>query len=140
MGRLIELSHPIHAGMTTYPGLPVPEISDQPTGTRFTVSRITLVGNSGTYLDTPFHRYREGVDLATLPLDRLADLDGLVVRAPREQRSVDRPVLAPYDVAGRAVLIHTGSAISRRLLSLKPWRRCSFSTRRFSGDRWRGWG
>ncbi|WP_446212685.1 cyclase family protein [Micromonospora sp. IBSANI012] len=116
--RLVELSHVITDGMTTLPGWPAPRISEWLTreasranyapGTEFQVGRIDMIANTGTYLDTPAHRWAEGVDLTGVPLDRLADLPGLVVRVPAGTRAVDRLLLAPYDVAGRAVLLHTG--------------------------------
>ncbi|MFC0508049.1 cyclase family protein [Micromonospora costi] len=116
--RLVELSHVISDGMVTLPGWPAPRISDWLTreasranyapGTEFHVAQIEMIANTGTYLDTPSHRWVDGVDLAELPLDRLADLPGLVVRVPAGTRAVDRLMLAPYDVAGRAVLLHTG--------------------------------
>jgi kynurenine formamidase len=113
---IIELSHVIHPGMVTYPGLPGPEITPHLTreasigvyapGTTFEINRISLVGNTGTYLDSPNHRYADGADLSRLPLDRLADLPGVMIAAPGP--AVDRETLAPYTVAGHAVLIHTG--------------------------------
>jgi arylformamidase len=116
--RLIELSHVIHDGMVTYPGLPGPQISDHlsreasraayAAGTEFQIGRISMVANTGTYLDTPAHRYADGHDLSGLPLSRIADLDGLVVRLPADTLAVDRLLLAPYDVVGKAVLIQTG--------------------------------
>ncbi|PPK62782.1 cyclase family protein [Actinokineospora auranticolor] len=117
--RLVDLSHPIRHGMTTYPGVPGPEISDHLTreasrviyapGTEFHIGKITIVANTGTYVDSPFHRYPDGTDLAGLPLDRLADLDAVVVRVAGDgRRSIDRNAFLPFDVAGRAVLIHTG--------------------------------
>jgi kynurenine formamidase len=115
---IIELSHVITAGMTTYPGLPGPEIDDHlsreasrdvyAAGTELQIGRITMVANTGTYLDTPSHRYADGVDLAGMPLSSMVDLDGVVVRVPDGVTAIDRLLLAPYDVAGRAVLIHTG--------------------------------
>jgi arylformamidase len=118
LARLVELSHPIHHGMVTYPGLPAPEIGDHLTretsraryapGTEFHIGRISMVANTGTYLDTPAHRFADGADLAALPLDRLVDLDGLVVRLPDGVTAVDHLLLAPYEVAGKAVLIHCG--------------------------------
>src|SRR6266566_1119598 len=88
--RLIELSHQIHHGMVTYPGLPGPEISDylpreaSPAcygpGTEFHIGRISMVANTGTYLDSPFHRFAGATDVAGLPLHSVADLDGVVVR------------------------------------------------------------
>ena len=117
--RLVELSHAIAHGMTTYPGLPAPEISDHLTreasekaygpGVRFHIGRIAMVANTGTYLDAPFHRLDDGVDLAGLPLDRLADLEGVVVRVQGSHcRAVDVGELLPYDPRGRAVIVHTG--------------------------------
>ncbi|MFI7425658.1 cyclase family protein [Micromonospora sp. NPDC049836] len=116
--RLIELSHVISDGMVTLPGWQPPRITDWLTreasrgryapGVEFHVARIDLIANTGTYLDTPAHRWADGPDLTGVPLDRLADLPGLVVRVPAGTRAVDRLLLAPYDVAGRAVLLHTG--------------------------------
>ncbi|MFF5215634.1 cyclase family protein [Micromonospora sp. NPDC000442] len=116
--RLIELSHLVTDGMTTLPGWPAPRITEWLTreasrkhyasGTEFHVARIDMIANTGTYLDTPAHRYADGADLSGFPLDRLADLPGLVVRLPAGTRAVDRLLLAPYDVAGKAVLLHTG--------------------------------
>ena len=115
----MELSHVISAGLTTYPGLPAPEITPHLTrdasrgvyapGTEFAIDRISMVGNTGTYLDSPFHRYPNGADLAGLPLSRLVDLPAVVVRTfDSGRRVVDAETLAPYDVAGKAVLLHTG--------------------------------
>ena len=117
--RFVDLSHRIEAGMVTYPGLPGPEITDHLTradsravyalGTEFGIGRISMVANTGTYIDSPFHRYADGADLADLPLERLAELDGLVVHLPDSSpHAVDVDVLAPFEVAGKAVLVHTG--------------------------------
>jgi hypothetical protein len=90
--RLVELSHVIKDGMVTYPGLPAPRISDWLTweasrqryasGTEFQIAEITMIANTGTYVDVPSHRWAEGTDLAGTALDRLADLPGIVVRVP----------------------------------------------------------
>ncbi|TNH28385.1 cyclase family protein [Micromonospora orduensis] len=116
--RLVELSHVISDGMVTLPGWPAPRIGDWLTfaesranyaqGTEFRVARIDMVANTGTYLDTPAHRWAAGDDLTGVPLDRVADLPGVVVRVPAGARAVDRLMLAPYEVAGHAVLLHTG--------------------------------
>jgi len=120
MSKLIDLSHEIEHGLETYRGLPPPVISDflsreasrshYAAGTEFHIGKIEMVANTGTYLDSPFHRHADGADLAALPLERLADLEVVVVRAPFEQgRAIDAPAFASVgDVRGRAVLVHTG--------------------------------
>ncbi|MGH3476254.1 MAG: cyclase family protein [Nocardioidaceae bacterium] len=116
---LIDLSHAVEDGMITYPGLPAPVVSDfvsressrdhYAPGTEFQIGSIQLCANTGTYLDSPFHRYADGIDLAELPLERLADLESVVVNvAGSQDRAIDRQQLLPYDVEGRAVLVHTG--------------------------------
>ncbi|MET8230092.1 cyclase family protein [Micromonospora sp. NPDC005298] len=116
--RLVELSHRISDGMVTLPGWTAPRIGHWLTfaesraryapGTEFQVGRIDMIANTGTYVDAPAHRWAGGDDLSGVPLDRLADLPGVVVRVPAGTRAVDRLMLAPYDVAGHAVLLHTG--------------------------------
>jgi kynurenine formamidase len=116
---IVDLSHVIEHGMTTYPGLPPPHICDFWTrqgsaanyddGSSFQIGRIDMVANTGTYLDSPFHRYVDGIDLADLPLSSLADLPGIVVRRPWENElATDASHLDGLDVRGKAVLIHTG--------------------------------
>lgn len=115
----IDLSHVIEDGMITYPGLPAPVICDflsreqsrahYAPGTEFQIGMIELCSNTGTYLDSPFHRYPDGTDLTGLPLGRLADLDAILIDVSGQAgRAVDRPQLLPYDVGGKAVLICTG--------------------------------
>ena len=117
--HLVDLSHAIEHGMVTYPGLPGPQITDHLTreashdvyapGTEFTIGRISMVANTGTYVDSPFHRYADGVDLAGLPLDRLAEVEGLVVRVVgAASPAVDARAFDGLDVGGKAVLVHTG--------------------------------
>ena len=119
MTRLVDLSHAIEDGMTTYKGLPGPHICDYWTreasaalyddGSTFQIGRIDMVANTGTYLDAPFHRYADGDDLAALALERLAGLPGLVVRRPFEGgAAVDADEFGGLDVEGKAVLVHTG--------------------------------
>ena len=114
--RIVDLSHVIEHGMTTYKGLPGPHICDfweregtaanYDDGSTFQIGRIDMVANTGTYLDAPFHRFAEGADLAALDLDRLASLPGLVVRA--DAMAVDADAFESLDVAGKAVLVQTG--------------------------------
>jgi arylformamidase len=121
--RLVELSHVISDGLITYPGLPAPTITPHLSredsrrvyaeGTEFAIDRISMVGNTGTYLDSPYHRYDGGTDLAGLPLEHLVDLPAVVVRtAGSGTRGVDVGALAAHDVAGRAVLLHTGGDVA----------------------------
>src|SRR2546425_5526475 len=123
---LIDVCHTIEDGMITYKGLPAPVITDYLTraqsrhhyapGTQFQIGKIEMVANTGTYLDSPFHRYEDGKDMSGLELTSLADLDGVVVRANgKEQRAkseveraVDVDAFANIDVKGKAVLIQTG--------------------------------
>jgi arylformamidase len=117
--KLIDLSHTVEDGMVTYRGIPAPVISDflsreasrdrYAPGTEFHIGKIEMAANTGTYLDSPFHRYADGDDLADLRLEQLAELEGLVVRAPVESgRAVDQAAFAQLDVRGKAVLVHTG--------------------------------
>jgi kynurenine formamidase len=119
MATLVDLSHDIEDGLITYPGLPGPLVSahlDRATsrlryapGTEFQIDRISMVGNTGTYLDSPRHRYADGADLASLPLSRLADLRGVVVRRPfAGGLRIDADAFANVDVEGCAVLVATG--------------------------------
>jgi kynurenine formamidase len=135
----IDLSHTIEHGLVTYKGLPSPVVSDflsreasrerYGPGTEFQIGRIDMIANTGTYLDSPFHRYPDGKDLAALDLKLMAGLDGLVVRhigtAEREleltafknlsvqapcanDRAIRVPDISHLDVSGKAVLFHTG--------------------------------
>jgi kynurenine formamidase len=113
----VDLSHEIRHGMLTYPGLPGPVISDHlaraesrahyAAGTEFHIGHIEMVANTGTYLDTPFHRFPDGHDVAALDLARVADLPGVLIDATGSvEASAD--LLEGVDVAGRAVLVYTG--------------------------------
>ena len=117
--RIVDLSHVIEHGMTTYRGLPPPHICDFWTreasaenyddGSSFQIGRIDMVANTGTYLDSPFHRYADGADLADLSLTSLADLPAIVVRRPWENGIViDADAFEGCEVTGKAVLVHTG--------------------------------
>jgi arylformamidase len=119
IGRFVDLSHEIVDGMATHPGIPGPVITTflsheasaarYAPGTTFEIARIDLVANTGTYLDTPAHRYPDGFDLSGLALDRVADLDGILVDC---RSSVARPIgpsaFEGLPMSGRAVLVATG--------------------------------
>jgi len=117
--ELIDLSHTVHDGMVTYKGLPPPVISDHLSreqskefyapGTEFHIGRIEMVANTGTYIDSPFHRYADGADLAGLDLHSLANLDGLVIRkVGNPEREISAAAVEGLDVRAKAVLFHTG--------------------------------
>src|SRR5512138_1084772 len=116
--KLIDLSHEVQQGMITYQGLPAPVICDYlsreesrqhySAGTEFYIGKIDMVANTGTYVDSPFHRFPDGIDLSELPLESLVDLEGLVVHAGDEKRGISAKAFEGLDVKGKAVLVHTG--------------------------------
>lgn len=116
---LVDLSHTVEHGMITYKGLPAPVIADHLSraqsranyaqGTEFQIGTITMVANTGTYMDAPFHRFADGKDLAALDLATLAELPGVLVRINANQgRAISRAAFGNLDVRGKAVLVHTG--------------------------------
>ncbi|HEX5159059.1 MAG TPA: cyclase family protein [Ktedonobacterales bacterium] len=117
--RHIDLSHTVEDGMITYKGLPAPIICDflsreqsrasYAEGTEFQIGKIELVANTGTYLDSPFHRYADGHDLSELDLARLANLEAVLIRVTGSaERAISHTTFGAVDVRGRAVLAHTG--------------------------------
>ena len=117
MPKFIDLSHAVVDGMRAYPGLPAPKIGAFRTHeesrasyegkAEFYLGKVELPGNCGTYLDSPFHRYRDGADLSRIPLESIAGLPGVVVDAP----AVAGPIsfqCGEAELRGRAVLIRTG--------------------------------
>jgi arylformamidase len=115
--RFIEVSHRVEPGMKTYPGLPEPtvdvivdyESSRERYGgkSEFLIASLHLCGNTGTYVDSPHHRYRDGVDLADLPLDRVAHVPVVAVDATAAGRAIRPEFFRGRDIAGRAVLVRT---------------------------------
>jgi arylformamidase len=115
--RIVELSHKIVPGMTTYPGLPVPKVdlvfdyeesrSRYQDKAEFLIANLHLCGNTGTYVDSPRHRYRDGTDLAGLSLERLAHLQTVVIDATGAGRAIDAEHFHGLDVVGKAVLVRT---------------------------------
>ena len=118
MRKFIELSLTLEDGMMAYPGLPRPKIgafldheasrsryNDQ---AEFYLGRVEMVCNLGTYLDSPFHRYPDGLDLSQIPLESVAGLSGIVLDGVV---SLNRSVTVQADSSeldGKAVLIQTG--------------------------------
>lgn len=115
--RLIDLSHEVEHGMITYKGLPAPIICDflsreesrkhYAPGTEFSIGKIEMVANTGTYVDSPFHRFVDGIDLSELPLESLADLEGIVVRGLDLGWAITANEFRGLKIKGKAVLIHT---------------------------------
>jgi arylformamidase len=118
MSRFVDLSHPIVAGMTTYPGIPGPALSTLVSreesaqrlagGVSFDIQRLDMVANTGTYLNAPFHLHAEGADVAQLPLERIVDVPIVVVRAQGRIRIEASLLGDPGLLWGTAVLVHTG--------------------------------
>lgn len=119
MARLIDLSHVIEDGMITYKGLPAPEITDHLSreqsranyaeDTEFHIGRISMVANTGTYLDVPSHRFADGADLSALNLRSCADLDAILIDARGQGgRAILRASFDRRDLRGKAVLVFTG--------------------------------
>jgi kynurenine formamidase len=116
---LIDLSHTIENGLITYKGLPAPVICDYLSredskkfyaeGTSFQIGKIEMVSNTGTYIDCPFHRFENGNDLNDTPLEHLAELKGLLLHIPHsEVMAIEPDFFKPFDLEGKAILIHTG--------------------------------
>lgn len=118
MKNIIDLSHSVEQGVITYKGLPPPHISDYLSReeskrhyngeTSFHIGKIEMVANTGTYIDSPFHRYKYGKDLSELPLESVADLEGVVFRTDPNKRAIGPDLFPDTDVSGKAVLFHTG--------------------------------
>jgi arylformamidase len=115
----VDVSHEVEDAMITYRGLPAPVITDYLSreesrkhyaeGTEFHIGRIEMVANTGTYLDSPYHRYSDGRDLSQLPLSSIADLDGVCIRAHGSAgREIEPAIFGEVDLKGKAVLIETG--------------------------------
>jgi kynurenine formamidase len=119
--KFIDLSHTIVEGMITYKGFPAPILCDFLTredskhlyaeGTTFHIGKIEMIANTGTYLDSPFHRFEDGKDISELELTQLASLESVVIRVPGQTaRAIDRDAFLAVPVRGKAVLVHTGWA------------------------------
>ena len=115
----VDVSHSIEHGMITYKGLPAPVICDflsreesrklYAEGTEFHIGRIDMVANTGTYIDSPFHRYADGKDLSELALSSIANLEGICIRAGNSGgQGIDASFFRETDVRGKAVLVNTG--------------------------------
>ena len=119
--RYVDLSHEIADGMITYKGLPAPLICDYLSRedsfpyydgeTSFSIGKVEMVGNTGTYMDCPFHRYPDGKDFSDFFLTDMADLEGIKIKVPyRDSLAIDRPYFEGHELEGKAILIETGWA------------------------------
>jgi kynurenine formamidase len=116
--KLVDLSHEVENGMITYKGLPAPIVCDflsreasrknYAEGTEFHIGKIEMVANTGTYVDSPFHRFADGIDLSELPLESLADLEGVTVHSRKYGRAIPAEAFNGIELSGKALLIHTG--------------------------------
>src|SRR5512133_2031552 len=109
--KLIDLSHTVEHGMVTYKGLPAPIICDflsredsrshYTRGTELNICKIEMVANTGTYIDSPFHRFADGIDLSELPLESLVDLEGIIVHAQNFGRAISAQAFQGLDPKGK---------------------------------------
>ena len=118
--QVVDISHEVEDGMTTYKGLPAPIVCDYLSrkqsrehyaeGTEFQIGKIEMVANTGTYVDAPFHRFADGKDLSELPISSLADLETVILRFDTSRdRAIGRSHFEELgDLKGKAVLVHTG--------------------------------
>jgi arylformamidase len=117
---IIDLSHEIVAGLVTYPGLAAPRIEvavsrEQSAGrltggASFEIESLTLVGNTGTYIDAPYHYHAGRDDVAAVPLDRLVNVPVVAVRVTGRTAVTASDLGDPARLRGTAVLLHTGWA------------------------------
>jgi arylformamidase len=115
---LIDLSHTVAHGLVTYKGLPPPIICDYLSreastkhytpGVQFQIGKIEMVANTGTYLDSPFHRYEDGKDLSELDLQKLANLPAVKITAQRNQAIDISCFQRQENLEGKAILVETG--------------------------------
>lgn len=116
--KFIDVSHVVEHGMITYKGLPAPIICDYLSreasgnhydeGTTFQIGKIEMVANTGTYVDSPFHRFADGKDLSELDLHSLANLDGMVFHCDPNSRAIGKELFGDVDLKRKAILVHTG--------------------------------
>jgi kynurenine formamidase len=114
----VDLSHIVEDGMITYKGLPAPIVCDWMSreqsrsryaeGTEFHIGRIEMIANTGTYIDSPFHRYADGIDVSELPLDKLAGVECVVVRIAEDVKAIGAEAFRGADVKNKALLVNTG--------------------------------
>jgi len=117
MKKLIDLSHTVKEQLVTYKGLPAPLICDYLSreaskahydeGTSFQIGKIEMVANTGTYIDTPFHRYQDGKDTSEFELSSVAAIPGIKIIIPEATQVIDRQFFEGLELSGKAVLVQT---------------------------------
>lgn len=125
--RFVELNHVITNGLISYPGMPPVEISALYTreqcGNTFggqsaaLLDFIKMVNISGTYIDSPYHRFENGYKICDIPLEKCFNLPAFVVDLGLNTDEQGNPVfdvedmqkaLDTEDIHGGAVLLHSG--------------------------------
>ncbi len=137
--RLIDLSHPVVNGMRVYPGIPAPSLTafltHEQSRARYggkcelVFSEVHIVAGVGTYLDAPYHRDPLLPDFAQVPLDRVANLRGVVLDLRDHvatRRAIDAMDLGAEDWPGHAVLLRTG--LERAWDTDRYWEQSPFLT------------
>jgi kynurenine formamidase len=67
-----------------------------------------MVSNTGTYIDAPFHRYVDGEDISQLNLEKLSNVEGVLIPIPSNATAIDESFFLNVEVTEKAVLIRTG--------------------------------
>ena len=115
--RFVDLSHTIEDGMGVLPGLPSPQIGahltheasrDKYDDAEFFLGKVDMPANVGTYIDSPFHRFKDREDLSRIPLEHLVGLPGLVLDCSEASTRELHPELPDRDLDGVALLVRTG--------------------------------
>ncbi|MDO6409904.1 cyclase family protein [Pantoea phytobeneficialis] len=106
----IELNHPLHENMTTYPGLSEVELYTRLERGKngAIIDGIKLLGISGTYIDAPFHADPHGKKISDYDLRQLVNLPVVIVRLPPGEKIFFSSAFQGKNVAGKAVLLMTG--------------------------------
>lgn len=111
--RIHDISRPIVAGGTIYPGNPAIRIRAAQAiaaGASANVSELVLGSHTGTHCDAPRHFADDGAPVDALPLEALIG-PARVVQLDAGVRAVGERELAPFALAGTTrVLLRTGNS------------------------------
>lgn len=119
--KYVELSHYIVDGQISYPGVDPVKISTYLSreacesefggGGAAMLDQISMVNISGTYIDSPYHRFEDGYKVGDIPLEKLIHLRTFVVRMSKDRHYFDVCDFEKYeneDLDGAAVLCDSG--------------------------------